>query len=399
MSYYNAEVKQYISAKWNVEVCREENDGTITSRFPCGHEMKKNMVLDSFLEIIPLHVASTGMKWRFQPTELASGRMEIGTGQAALNYTGRALDKFVKFTSYVRPNQPSGGYIIDNSGIGMRTFGRVYEFTPESSPITYHEAGFRSVRSSSWGGVSGDPLLTRFLLTGSGFTGINVGVGEYIKVQYELSFQMPALVNPIPVTGTGLVYGSFNGSGQLMLQGLWSEIFGSVNSDGRAVYSNTRLNPTLVADGYEGAMWSLASDRINSSTTRSSIRLSANLVPTGIDFNAINSSGGIPRININNISQTSTNPPWPDSAFGTAYDVYALRNRFIDYKLIFPAEYPSGDQQIGGFFISPASLRFDGAFYYPPNTGYGWYWKFDAPQTKYKDQLIEINFRFSADRG
>jgi len=332
-------VNTYISAEWNVEVCRSGEDGSISSYYPLGSGMKKNMILDHFLKsTIYAFSPSGGAVKPYSNTlnlvGLSRGIMQIGSGTGILNNYQTGLFRPVKSSAYIRPffNECTGIYFPEK---GSATISKKYDFSIETGNITYTEGGFisdfsgilpTSVRSHLWSkflftketdvsgfiyslndgtalfngtGISGiyanntnyilpqieSPIYSGFsgipsFEYGWGYTwprntgmfllnqnGANTGFisspqvvnglsvdgyitgivgykntlspitlsgGDFLKLRYDITMTIPAIVDPIQVTGSDIVNGEFNGSGQLKLIGQLSEIFGTIDGDGKS---------------------------------------------------------------------------------------------------------------------------------------------------------------------
>lgn len=600
-----AEIKSYISACYNVAVCKSGENGVEELRYPLGTGMNKNTILNTWLDTI-IDLVSNSRNWRFHMAEMVRGdlivgasSMAIGVGAAPTNYSQTGLSSFVKSTSFVRPFV-SGASMTTRAPLGMRTYSTTYEFNPETSSRTYYEAGlispFTSPRlasrflftnqsgiigfASGYLNESGNYTIFTGLNASSGYflngqqiyftgnndlslrndfqygyeiyspifngitggfsginntssgtgiisgiigykndlSGISVNPGEYIKIKYDVSIRVPALVNPIPVTGTGIIYGDFNGSGQIKLCGSFRDLFGNMDTDGKVrLDSQTPTSPfnLLPSRGrfswennpqVEGLMWSTNPSRDSSILSQSSTHFTAGYAsgfnsgefiygfisgyknengiftglhilnpssgssgyflngnkyyfPTGALFSGFSGQtgfienknikftytgfafsgigSGIPRfsginnttsgygeiigiigsrneiipqpfpridnsanINLIDIGDIPSERRSPLIYKGTANTFYTPSGKFIDHEFIFQASYPSYDIQYGGIFFSPMTATSDGGTpneTVPFNT-YGWYWKFDKMQTKYQDQLLKVNFRFSVDR-
>jgi hypothetical protein len=401
----NIDIKSYVSACYNVAVCKSGENG-IEEKYPLGTGMRKNTILDSWLETIPL-ILSTGTAKRFHMAEMIRGNgfgaaqlnssMQIGKGTTPTNYQQRQLVNFSKETSYVRPFV-TGSYYIDNTGLGMRTYSITYEYQPETGTNTYYEAGLKSPYSYFWqsGNISDptrvpptllSPIISRFLftnqsgivgfasgfvdsignysiftgtsgysgyiinnqyikftggndfqnrtdfqygysvfnpifngITGGFFSGINypnsgsgilsgiigykndlsgitANIGEYIKIKYDVSIRIPAIVNPVPVTGTGVLYGDFNGSGEIKLCGTFRDLFGNIDSNGYVRFinngiaeSSANLLPAFAQLSWdtqpeiEGLMWPINNFPTNSTLSQATAHFTATYV-SGIQLN------------------------------------------------------------------------------------------------------------------
>jgi hypothetical protein len=128
-------------------------------------------------------------------------------------------------------------------------------------------------------------------------SGITANIGEYIKIKYDVSIRIPAIVSGIPVTGTGVLYGDFNGSGEIKLCGTFRDLFGNVDSNGYVRFINNGvaestadLLPRLEQLSWdtppeiEGLMWPINNFPCNSNVQQASAHFTAAYV-SGIQSN------------------------------------------------------------------------------------------------------------------
>lgn len=357
------------------------------------------MILDTWLETMviapilsPVYHEARNATSQIYMADMVNGYMTVGTGNTALSYSQTGLAGYKKETNYIRPNT-TGAYYYDDYVSGSRTYSKTYEFSTETSAVTYREAGFRSDYSSFWSSTkvptamrNPNIIFSRFLFPSD----LNLYPGDILKIKYDVGMRIPMLTGAVPITGTGLSYGDFNGTGSMKLFGRFDKLFGGMDANG-------------VASGYntvKGIFWSIGEQYGFSPTVV--LNSSANLVTTGINFPTINSITGIPRISLKESSadydRTATPQRWPIAYYNTVTTGdFSWGDKYFDVKCIFPASYPNYDANVGGIVFSPASNNGGGEYF--PETGFGWYWKFDNPQTKYQDQLWEVTWRFAADRG
>jgi hypothetical protein len=299
---------------------------------------------------------------------------------------------------------------------------------------------------------------------------ITLSTGEFLKLRYDVYMQIPAIVNPILVTGDDITHGEFNGSGQLKLIGKQTSMFGTIDGDGKVTpgigiwwplhrtnyskYSrsqwdnlaepNAHLSALMVASGVSGGGVNFNDSFPETNTTSpivsaqldDEIRFCDTLEPkigdcgTGLNKRSYfekryYSSKGLMQ-----------SPSWPlYSHSGVRVYNYIAHNRpsaiwpkSIDIQMIFPGPYPNQDTGINGFSICGASegtvcggrtiADGQGNAYRPEqyikptlyeNTGAyldcgltlpysAWYYKFNNPQMKYEDQIINLYLTFSLDR-
>lgn len=389
----------YISAKWRAEVCRSGENG-IETYYPFGEEMRPNMILDSWLEtmvICPiLAVGSCTAINNYSQIYMANmvnGYMRIGTGNTPLDYSQTQLAGYSKQTNYIRPDS-TGAYYYDDYVSGSRTYSKTYEFAAETVDSVYREAGFKSDYASFWTPQSfsvvpphklnSNVVFSRFLFPSD----LNLYVGDILKIKYDVGMRIPMLTGSAPMTGTGLSYGDFNGTGQMKLFGRFDSLFGGINSNGVAS-----------GDGeFRGIFWGPGDGYGFTNTV--GINTSANLVHTGVDFPSINSTTDVARVLLQSTDYTPSAGPhhWPTKYYNTVTTGnFSWGDKFFDIKHKLLASYPNYDLQVGGIVFAPAGNNGYGE--YAPTTDFGWYWKFDSPQTKYQDQLWEVTYRFSANRG
>jgi hypothetical protein len=164
----NAQINTYLSAKWNVEICRSGESG-IESSFPFGKEMKSNRILDLWLESMvelmsPGNAKTSSIGGGLVFSRLTDGTMQLGTGTKPISDKDTALHRFYKQTNYIRPNfnRATGTYI---SGSGMAIFSRTYDFPIESERVTYTEAGFKPNASDLSNNAGRRGIWSRFLFT------------------------------------------------------------------------------------------------------------------------------------------------------------------------------------------------------------------------------------------
>jgi hypothetical protein len=251
--------------------------------------------------------------------------------------------------------------------------------------------------------------------------------------------RIPAIVDPIPVTGENVIYGDFNGSGSIKLTGPLDQIFG-VTSD----KASESISRPQRAGGF---WWANISTHFNHPDTNiENLHLSAAMLKSTYVYPPIgksmfisgNSLYGYVNIGQPEIVACDKGSPvqgieqsWKHrnakvksySDFTRFSMVYPLASsnllkedyaqtesdpypNYIDYTFIFPGDYPSQDTYIGGMAISQsydfsidADDCFVGLFYSKIQTGdSAWIYKFNSPQLKPESQLIEVKVRFSANR-
>jgi hypothetical protein len=253
-------------------------------------------------------------------------------------------------------------------------------------------------------------------------TPIEVKVGEYLRINYGIRVSVPMTVSEVPVTGTGISYGSFNGSGLMKCFGRWSGTVGG----GNCLFGSIDENGNTIEVGrstyYYGDTWDRKYNGIVPYPNHAGVYMSAGLVPTGVNFPNINSITGIRILNLTG-SQYSEPPAlisdnysvrsaistsWPIFDYGQIQQNSIHRTNckktiqnYCDTSVILDARYPAYDVTFGGFLIG-WSLKYTAPYYtpdwYAPYSGMGMYWKFDQPQTKYQEQVITLTFRSSANR-
>jgi hypothetical protein len=166
----NISADAYLSAEWNIQICKSGDTDGIYTKYPFGTGMKKNAILDSWLSSVIFMCSQQASALRFLGgvasfATLTEGYMQLGTGIKPIEYSDLSLSRFKKETDYIRPfyARRTGFYIVES---GMAKFRRSYDFTSEIEPIKYTEAGFRSYASSVWGyGPQNNAIWSRFLFT------------------------------------------------------------------------------------------------------------------------------------------------------------------------------------------------------------------------------------------
>jgi hypothetical protein len=278
-------------------------------------------------------------------------------------------------------------------------------------------------------------------------SGIELTTGEFVKVRYDTAIRIPAMIDPIPVTGENVVYGDFNGSGSIKLVGNYNRIFGTISSDGVASWPGSFAGPQY------GFWWPAHNKWFFGNNVNPNIYLSCVMIgnepednlgfypdypppfppendtrfmfviPNGDEYtdvdlqgkyqNGLDYYGKRYRIDLKN----TPFPSWPTYEYGgltTDYPSNAYPN-YINYTMQFKSEYPNNDTGIGGFFFGPIEKRLEARQWHPTkpfvfedyfayllgnvNVPYvGWYYRFDNYQTKYEDQLITLNLTLSINR-
>lgn len=295
---------------------------------------------------------------------------------------------------------------------------------------------------------------------------ITLTTGEFLKIRYDVYMQIPAIVNPIPVTGENIVHGEFNGTGQLKLIGRDINMFGLIDGDGRvepgigvwwpihkthySKYSmsqwrnlaepNAHLSALMVASGFSG--YNDSFPPMNSLRPLVSSWLDDE-IPFCDQFEPQIGKCGTPPQQTTYWEEQyysskgmSQSPPWPLYSHSTLrVNNYIAHNRptsvwpkSIDIQMIFPGPYPNQDTGINGFIITSASeqmvcggrtisdaqgntystIQYQKPKLYENIDAYAdcgiivpyvaWYYKFDNPQIKYEDQVINLYLTFSLDR-
>lgn len=372
---------------------------------------------------------------------------------------------------------PSGGEFNNFSGFTGKYFDTYsgFEFTGFSLGYASYGSGFYPTQGALTGSMTGI-IGSRNILKLDGYITGTVGyknvpypitltTGEFLKLKYDVYMQIPAIVNPILVTGENIVHGEFNGSGELKLIGPLKSMFGTIDSDGK-------IDPSI------GIWWPI--HKVNyknyssynwSDLPQPNSHLSAIMIASGISYNnsfpAINSGTPIiscwldDEINFCDVmepligrcgtppTQTTfwenlyysskginSSPTWPLYSHSTL-QVYnyiaenkpnAIWPKSIDIQMIFPGPYPNRDTGINGFAICNASeqsvcntktiidgqgnsygnVQYVKPILYENTDAYtacaltksysAWYYKFNNPQVKYEDQIINLYLTFSLDR-
>jgi hypothetical protein len=368
---------------------------------------------------------------------------------------------------------PQSGFIYSGFDIGYQTYG----------------SGFRPTNGALTGSMTGI-IGSRNILKLDGYITGTVGyknipypitltTGEFLKLRYDTYIQVPAIVNPVAVTGQDIIHGEFNASGQIKLVGQMQQIFGSIDSDGKITegygmwwpvhktlhknfnsqqsidspYPNSHLSALMIKSGFTTGIWEFNKTfpPINSGIPIISLELDDErqfcsdslLLGECSGANLYTTYYGLPT----GIRQhrekfyysylgLSTRPSWPYYAHNTLMVVnYNAPNNAtaqwpsgINFHMIFPGAYPNKDTGIGGFIICKADETNAGCgrsitdlagnvwgpnVYKKPNVyeninAYldcgiqrqyaAWYYKFDTPQIKYEDQMINLFLTFSLGR-
>jgi hypothetical protein len=376
--------------------------------------------------------------------------------------SGESFNGFDYFTGkYFNTNS---GFLYSgfNSGFGQYGSG----FYPTQGLLTGSMTGIIGSRNI----LKLDGYITGLVGYRNILNPITLTTGEFLRLRYDTYMQVPAIVDPINVTGENMIHGEFNGSGQMKLIGNMRRFFGSINGDG------------LVSEG-DGIWWpihrvhhSRFSPGARRDLTFPNSHLSALMIASG-KFNGVNYNSGFPMVNsgvpiiaailddevslceewrpkigecgnppfpyydklwYSNVGLYGNGPSWPLYDHGTVIvDDYIAPNRSsaiwpkkIDIQMIFRGQYPNQDTGINGFILCKAKEdnvcftreaditdkqgnKFSRFQYIKPTINENWeayqdcgitrqysawYYKFDNPQMKYKDQIINLYLTFSLDR-
>lgn len=301
---------------------------------------------------------------------------------------------------------------------------------------------------------------------------VTLSTGEFLRLRYDTYMQVPAIINPIPVTGENIVHGEFNGSGSIKLIGKTKAFFGEIDSDGKLVKQYETIG---VWWPIHKNIWRDIPSYNRQYTPWANSHLSAVMVASGVysnvynvhfnnEFPAINTGIPIPTVWLDDeraycysallgtgkcgnppveyrempyfsTSALSNQTPWPYYYHNTlkVYNYTALNRptavwpKSIDIQMIFLGPYPNRDTGFNGFIITQGyendyctrtvsdeqGRQFSNTVFTKPsvyeNTGAylncgierqysAWYYKFDNPQMKYEDQIINLFLTFSMGR-
>lgn len=394
----------------------------------------------------------------------------------------------------------SGIYIQDNntqtfyypSGDGFNGFDNFigkyfstysgFEYTGFINGYSTYGSGFYPTQGALTGSMTGiigsrNILKLDGYITGNiGYRSINnpvtLSTGEFLRLRYDTYMQVPAIINPIPVTGENIVHGEFNGSGSIKLIGKTKAFFGQIDSDGKLVKPDETIG---VWWPIHKNIWRDIPSYARKDTTWANSHLSAVMVASGVysnvynvhfnnEFPAINTGIPIPTVWLDDeraycfsallgtgkcgnplveyrempyfsTSALSNQTPWPYYYHNTlkVYNYTALNRptavwpKSIDIQMIFLGPYPNTDTGFNGFIITQGheddyctktvldeqGRQFSNTVFTKPsvyeNTGAylncgierqysAWYYKFDNPQMKYEDQIINLFLTFSMGR-
>lgn len=240
-------------------------------------------------------------------------------------------------------------------------------------------------------------------------SGITLDRGQYIKIKYRIAFRAPQYAEASIVSGNGVLYGDFNGSGQLKLVGNKENIFGRLYENS----TDENLNGTTELFSSFGLWW----PAVGATRHRSlpNIGLSATMLK---NTESLQNNPHFPQVDTRPIFETITGSPeqsedgqtfmidpwlqYPLKSYNTLYSEYTggydLYNLFV-----FKGDYPNNDIDIGGVWFSYTSFVYIGSRdeqrYLKPNSGNcGWLYKFNTPQRKWEDQGLYVTTKLTLER-
>lgn len=307
---------------------------------------------------------------------------------------------------------PSGGNFTGFSGFIGKYFNDYsgFQYTGFSQGYSTYGSGFYPTQGSLTGSMTGI-IGSRNVLKLDGYITGNIGyknilnpvtltTGEYLRIRYDTYMRIPAIVDPIPITGSGILYGEFNGSGQLKLIGQMRQIFGSIDGDGkvtqgngiwwpihtvnhknlpafdrdRTPYPNSHLSALMVASG-SGVGFNTGFPPINSGVPIISLWLDDEIRAESDLDPLIGTCTGAYGIFDPNTPRNYYEKVWFSSAGlsnNTSWPMYTQNNLYvlnymalntpsavwpdnINIQMIFAGQYPNRDSGFNGFLICKAS--------------------------------------------
>jgi len=342
-----------------------------------------------------------------QPT---FGQLKFGTGQMTgiIGHRNIFLDNTYSGLSGI-PTHEYGWYFIQS---GMFGSSGLRSSNDNYSGIYPFMTGFSGLNSGSTTGIG---ILTGIIGYKKYISPITLNAGQYIKMKYRIAFRIPQYSQSSLVTGSNVVYGDFNASGQVKLLGLKERIFGSFEEDEMRTTNGTAI---FYTDHGCGAWWSATGPYDPNSYPYPTIGLSAVMLRSGEsiqgkpDFPEIDTRPrfltvtGIPEENLGNSYKKKMTDP---------HNQYPLKNQNtltskasgyeIENTFIFKGEFPDFDVDIGGIWFSYVDFnlanRRNAIYeYIKPDSGdfCGWMYKFNTPQRKWEDQALYVTTKFVLDR-
>lgn len=200
-----------VSAKYLVEICR---DGKVI-RQPFGPKMRPNLITTNCFDTLFTSGSSNALRSAFSYARIGTGLTTPANGDLALAAQTQSTNSL--FTG--------GGNAHSNDTVnGAWTATWVYEFTAVGATVTLNEAGLASTAS---GVATGNGLCTHVLFP----SGILLNSGDNLRLTYSITYSVPSIVTPIPVSMAAV--NGFNVSGSMKTCGVFntsSGIFGSITS-------------------------------------------------------------------------------------------------------------------------------------------------------------------------
>lgn len=194
--------------------------------------------VSDFSGILPASVRShLWSKFLFtQETDVSGFLYSLNDGTAFFNGTGIS-GVYANNTNYILPEISSPLY-KGFSEIPSFEYGWKYTWPKNSGMFLLNENGATTgfvASPQTINGLSVDGYITGIIGYKNILSPITLSGGDFLKLRYDITMTIPAIVDPIQVTGESVINGEFNGSGELKLIGQFSEIFGAIDGDGKSI--------------------------------------------------------------------------------------------------------------------------------------------------------------------
>lgn len=374
-----------INGKYRVEVVSK--NGCI--RRPFGDEFRNNMIMDTGLKYIIGYMpnSSTGIGYAsdsglgLDPFFWTGGlntiyrrycRAELGLSATAAAKTQTTLQTPVTPTAKISTSVPTS-YTCALDSTNYATTGEIiaktqHQFDAETTTVTYWEAAIWP-NYSAVNGWNVKTFFSRFVFPSA----LVVNADEFVRLEYQVSFKIPAVVSPgIRIEGgTFESISGMNVAGYLRLVGTATQNFGSVSPAGVWTGSNC-YSPFPI-----GAVGGATSGTVIQ-------RSSAKMLAAG--FSSPGSGGALSASIATGSSTVEESPEVANTNYLlTSTDDQASRVFGIGGTYTFPVNNPTASVSIGGILIRSASYNEA-----TTNTN-GWLWTFDNPQTASNVKRMTFN--------
>jgi|688.fasta_scaffold10587_6 hypothetical protein len=355
---YNISPNIGIGGYWNIAIVNKNGQ----EKFPFGHHMKKNMILDQGLDILASNKYYTsygGLNWNATSAFLL-GDAVLGGSSIPVSPSDVSLNNELQSTNIINDDSCT---INDDYINGSRTFRKVYDFQTPQSPIAVREFGIRT----RFNAVNNqNKMFSRFVLPEN----ISIGTQEFVRLFYDFTIKCDAIVNPINVTRSS---GTLNCNGVLKLCGRFDDIFGAYDANGNPII---RYGDSPQSTFMPYCEEFCVQENCLHKCIGTAYLIADIFIPTSPGSSIIGEwVGSKPTEDENTVIASS----------------YINGNFYRDITYIFERGNPFENKPFQGFLFSTAKSDRE-------NTVAGWFWEFNNKQIKLIEKEIVIQIRQSMSR-